>query len=119
VLTFLSNNSSIPALTVAELYQCRWQVELCFRWIKQHLRIKACCGTSSIAVRTQIWIAVAVYVLVAIIKKRLRLEGSLYTVLQILSVTAFEQVPIAQVLAYFDCRSTDSGSCKQLLLLDL
>ena len=119
MLTFLSNNSSIPALTVAELYKCRWQVELFFRWIKQHLRIKACCGTSSIAVRTQIWIAVAVYVLVAIIKKRLRLEGSLYTVLQILSVTAFEQVPIAQVLAYFDCRSTDSGSCKQLLLLDL
>jgi len=119
VLTFLSNNFLIPALTVAQLYKCRWQVELFFRWIKQHLRIKAFYGTSPNAVRTQIWIAIAVYVLVAIIKKRLQLEVSLYTILQILSVTTFEQVPISQVLTNFDYGSTESDSCKQLLLLDL
>ena len=119
VLTFLSNNFLIPALTVAQLYKCRWQVELFFRWIKQHLRIKAFYGTLPNAVRTQIWIAIAVYVLVAIIKKWLQLEVSLYTILQILSVTTFEQVPISQVLTNFDYGSTESDSCKQLLLLDL
>jgi IS4 transposase len=118
-LTFLSNNFLIPALTVAQLYKCRWQVELFFRWIKQHLRIKAFYGTSANAVKTQIWVAISVYVLVAIIKKRLQQEMNLYTILQILSVTAFEQVPITQVLMNFDYRSTEGDSCKQLLLQDL
>ncbi len=118
-LTFLSNNFLITALTVAQLYKCRWQVELFFRWIKQHLRIKAFYGTSANAVKTQIWIAIAVYVLVAILKKRLQLEGSLYTILQILSVTAFEQVPITQVLTNFDYKSPGVDSDKQLLLKDL
>ncbi len=88
-IIFLTNNFSIDALTVAQLYKCRWQVELFFKWIKQHLRIKAFYGTSENAVKTQIWIAVSVYVLVAIVKKRLRLEHELYTILQILSVTLF------------------------------
>lgn len=118
-LTFLSNNFLLPALTVAQLYKCRWQVELFFRWIKQHLRIKAFYGTSANAVKTQIWIAISMYVLVAIIKKRLQLEMNLYTMLQILSVTAFEQLPITQVLMNFDYRIKEVDSCKQLLLLDL
>jgi len=115
----LSNNFFIPALTIAQLYKCRWQVELFFRWIKQHLRIKAFYGTSKNAVKTQIWIAISVYVLIAIIKKRLDLPLSLYTILQILSVTAFEQVPIIQVLTNFDYRATEYDSAKQLLLIDL
>ena len=85
-LTFLSNNFTIPALTVAQLYKCRWQIELFFKWIKQHLRIKAFYGTSKNAVKTQIWIAISIYVLVAIIKKRLNLNVSLYTILQIFYV---------------------------------
>lgn len=96
---FLTNNFDIDALTVAQLYKCRWKVELFFRWIKQHLRIKAFFGTSENAVRTQIWIAISVYVLVAIIKKRLDLEPSLYTILQIFSVSIFEKTPISQLLA--------------------
>ena len=119
LLTFLSNNFIIPALTIAQLYKCRWQVELFFRWIKQHLRIKAFYGTSKNAVKTQIWIAIAVYVLVAIIKKRLDLDITLYTILQILSVTAFEQVPIIQVLTNFDYKLLDSDLDNQLLLFDL
>jgi hypothetical protein len=98
VLTFLTNNFTLPAMTIAQLYRCRWQVELFFKWIKQHLRIKAFFGTSENAVKTQIWIAVSVYVLVAIIKKRLALPGSLYQTLQILSVTVFEKTPINQLL---------------------
>jgi transposase len=97
--SFLSNNFLLPALVVAELYRCRWHVELFFKWIKQHLRIKAFYGTSENAVKTQIWIAVSVYVLVAIVKKQLRLDDmSLYTILQILSVTLFEKAPLVQVL---------------------
>ena len=97
--SFLSNNFLLPALVVAELYRCRWHVELFFKWIKQHLRIKAFYGTSENAVKTQIWIAVSVYVLVAIVKKQLRLDDvSLYTILQILSVTLFEKAPLLQVL---------------------
>lgn len=119
LLTFLSNNFIISALTIAQLYKCRWQVELFFRWIKQHLRIKAFYGTSKNAVKTQIWIAISVYVLVAIIKKRLNLNLSLYTILQILSVTAFEQVPLMQVLTNFDYKSLHGGFDKQLLLIDL
>lgn len=98
-LVFLTNNFTEPALTIAQLYRCRWQIELFFKWIKQHLRIKAFFGTSENAVRTQVWIAITVYVLVAILKKRLRLSASLYTILQILSLTLFEKLPILQALA--------------------
>ena len=115
---FLTNNFALPALTIAELYRCRWQVELFFKWIKQHLRIKAFYGTTENAVKTQIWIAVSVYVLVAIIKKRLRLEASLYTILQILSVTIFERTPLLQVLTDSDCNMQDCESLNQLNLFD-
>ena len=98
-LVFLTNNFEIPALTVAALYRNRWQVELFFKWIKQHLRIKRFYGTSENAVKTQIWIAVSVYVLVAIVKKRLGLEASLYTLMQLLSVTVFEKMPIYTALS--------------------
>ena len=91
--TFLTNNFTLPALTVAQLYKSRWQVELFFKWIKQHLRIKSFYGTSENAVKTQIWIAISVYILVAIVKKRLNLDIKLYTFLQILSVTMFEKCP--------------------------
>jgi len=119
LLTFLSNNFIIPAITITELYKCRWQVELFFRWIKQHLRIKAFYGTSKNAVKSQIWLAIAAYVLVAIIKKRLGLDLSLYTILQILSVTAFEQVPIIKVLTNFEYTSQVGESYKQLPLIEL
>ncbi len=98
-LVFLTNNFTVPALTIAQLYRGRWQIELFFKWIKQHLRIKAFYGTSPNAVRIQIWTAIAVYLLVALLKKRLRLEASLYTILQILSLTLFEKMPISQALA--------------------
>jgi IS4 transposase len=98
-LVFLTNHFELPALTIAALYKNRWQVELFFKWIKQHLRIKRFYGTSENAVKTQIWIAVSVYVLVAIIKKRLRLEASLYTLMQVLSVTIFEKMPIQTALS--------------------
>lgn len=101
-LTFLTNNLTLPAITIALLYKSRWQIELFFKWIKQHLRIKAFYGTSENSVKTQIWIAISVYVLVAIIKKRLNLDLSLYTILQILSITLFEKVPIIQVLTNFN-----------------
>jgi hypothetical protein len=105
-LTFLCNNFTLAAHIIADLYRCRWRVELFFKWIKQHLRIKAFYGTSENAVKTQIWIAISVYVLVAIIKKRLGLSLSLYTILQILSLTLFEKTPMIQVL-------TDSGYSNQ------
>ena len=98
-LVFLTNNFQLPALTIATLYRCRWQVELFFKWIKQHLRIKAFFGTSENAVKSQIWIVVSVYVLVAIVKKRLNLRASLYEILQILSLTMFERTPLNQLLA--------------------
>jgi hypothetical protein len=98
-LVFLTNQVTLPALTICALYKSRWQVELFFKWIKQHLRIKQFYGTSENAVKTQIWIAVSVYVLVAIVRKRLRLEASLYTLLQVLSVTVFEKMPIQSVLS--------------------
>ena len=98
-LVFLTNNFTVPALTIAHLYHGRWQIELFFKWLKQHLRIKAFYGTSPNAVRTQIWTAIAVYLLVAILKKRLHLDASLYTILQILSLTLFEKMPIAKALA--------------------
>jgi hypothetical protein len=101
-LVFLTNNFTLPASTIADLYRCRWHVELFFRWIKQHLRIKAFYGTSENALKTQIWIAISVYVLVAIVKKRLNLDGSLYRILQILSVSVFEKTPISEALADVD-----------------
>jgi hypothetical protein len=98
-LVFLTNNFLLPSLTIAQLYKCRWQIELFFKWIKQHLRIKAFYGSSINAVKTQIWAALSVYLIVAIIKKRLKLELSLYTILQILSVSLFEKTPIYQALS--------------------
>lgn len=116
---FLTNNFTLAALTVAQLYKARWRVELFFKWIKQHLRIKAFYGTSPNAVKTQVWIAVAVYVLVAILKKQFDLDQSLYTILQILSVTLFEKTPILQALSYNDYTNETPGCCNQLLLFNL
>jgi hypothetical protein len=116
---FLTNNFDIPALTVALLYKSRWKVELFFKWIKQHLRIKAFFGTSENAVKTQVWIAVSVYVLVAIIKKRLGLTPSLYTILQILSVTMFEKTPLLQALTATDIAEKTHNNSNQLLLFKL
>lgn len=118
-LSFLTNNFSLPALTIAQLYKCRWRVELFFKWIKQHLRIKSFYGTSVNAVKTQIWIAVSVYVLVAIIKKRLKLEHSLYTILQIFSVTVFEKMPVTQVLTDYETTNKEDVSRNQLSLFNL
>jgi hypothetical protein len=115
-LVFLSNNFALPALTIADLYRNRWQVELFFKWIKQHLRIKQFFGTSENAVKTQIWIAVSVYVLVAIVKKRLGLEASLYTLLQIFSVTLFEKIPIEQALSLGENRYDHEAADNQLNL---
>jgi hypothetical protein len=117
-LKFLTNNFTLPALTITQIYKCRWQVELFFRWIKQHLRIKAFYGTSENAVKTQIWIAVSVYVLVAIARKRLGLEVSLYQILQILSVTIFEKVPILQAFEALDSQSEFFDSSNQMILFD-
>ena len=118
-LVFLTNNFLLPSHTIAQLYKCRWQIELFFKWIKQHLRIKAFYGTSDNAVRTQIWIAVSVYVLVAILKKRLNLEHRPYTILQILSISLFEKTPIAQALTTFDPDIDDHDSGNQLNLFNL
>jgi transposase len=118
-LRFLTNNFDLPALTVCLLYKSRWQVELFFKWIKQHLRIKAFYGYSENAVKTQIWIAVSVYVLVAIVKKRLRLEASLHEILQVLSVTLFEQVPILQAFGDLGSQEKSDGISNQLNLWDL
>jgi hypothetical protein len=117
-LVFLTNHFTLPALTIAQLYRCRWQVELFFKWIKQHLRIKAFYGTSENAVRSQIWIAISVYVLVAIIKKRLNIPHPLYTILQILSLTVFERMPLQQVLTDGDYTLHDLDSDKQLNLFN-
>jgi hypothetical protein len=117
-LVFLTNQTTLPALTICGLYKSRWQVELFFKWIKQHLRIKQFYGTSENAVKTQIWIAVSVYVLVAIIRKRLKLEASLYTLLQIISVTMFEKLPLPSALSLEANTSADDTSAKQLSLLD-
>jgi hypothetical protein len=116
---FLTNNFTLPALTIAQIYKCRWQVELFFKWIKQHLRIKAFYGTSENAVKTQIWIAVSVYVLVAIVRKHLGLEASLYQILQILSVTLFEKTPILRALQASDYENEGGESGNQLNLWDL
>ncbi len=117
-LVFLTNNFLLPALTIAELYRARWRVELFFRWIKQHLRIKAFYGTSENAVKTQAWVAVSIYVLVAIVKKQLGLDLSLYKILQILSVTVFEKTPILQGFSSFGDELPDAESSMQLNLFD-
>jgi Transposase DDE domain len=116
---FLTNNFTLPAVTIAQIYKSRWQVELFFKWIKQHLRIKAFYGTSENAVKTQIWIAVSVYVLVAIVRKRLMLPISLYQILQILSVTLFEKTPILQALQPSDSQDVSSDYSNQLNLFTL
>ena len=116
-LVFLTNHFALPALTIGALYKSRWQVELFFRWIKQHLRIKRFFGTSENAVKSQVWIAVAVYVLVAIIRKRLDLDFSLHSMLQILSVTPFEKVPLFQLLTDMAPAETSPANPNQLILL--
>ena len=115
-LIFLTNNFTLPPLTVAQLYRSRWQVELFFKWIKQHLRIKKFYGTSANALKTQIWIAISIYVLVAIVKKQLKLEGSLYRILQILSVSLFEKTPILEALSLSNCEIQLTTAGKQLIL---
>jgi len=118
-LKFLTNNFVLPAFTIAQIYKCRWQVELFFRWIKQHLRIKSFFGTSANAVRTQIWIAVSTYLLVAIVRKRLGLRASLYQILQILSVTLFEKVPILRALEAPSSQDDLLEDPNQLILFNL
>jgi len=117
-LVFLTNNFTVPALTVTQLYRQRWQIELFFRWIKQHLRIKSFFGTSENAVKTQIWIAISAYVLVAILKKRLHLTASLYEILQILSLTMFEQMPLDQLLTKITSDANHLAASNQLNLFD-
>jgi IS4 transposase len=115
---FLTNNFDLPAFAIAQIYKSRWQVELFFKWIKQHLRIKAFYGTSENAVRTQIWIAVCIYVLVAIVRKRLGIEASLYQILQILSLTLFEKTPILQAFQANDSQETTTPDANQLILFE-
>lgn len=117
-LVFLTNNFDLPALTIAQLYRCRWQVELFFKWIKQHLRIKKFYGTTENAVKTQIWIAISIYVLVAIVKKRLKTEASLYTILQILSLTLFEKIPLDQLLTNMETQMSEPKNDNQLNLFN-
>ena len=115
---FFTNNFELPALVIAQLYKCRWQVELFFKWIKQHLRIKKFFGENENAVKTQIWIAISVYVLVAIVKKRLGVEASLYTILQILSLTLFEKTPLDQLLNDKALQNLNEENPIQLNLFD-
>jgi hypothetical protein len=117
-LVFLTNNFTLPALTIAQLFQCRWQIEIFFKWIKQHLCIKAFYGTTENAVKTQIWIAITVYVLVAIVKKQIHLDLSLYIILQILSVTLFEKTPILEALSAVQHQESQDAPCNQLTLFD-
>ena len=119
ILVFLTNNFDIPALTVAELYRNRWRVELFFKWIKQHLKIKTFFGTSPNAVKTQIWIAISIYVMVAIIRKMEKIELNRYTILQIFSVSLFEKVPIYQLLTDDSLQTFDYDPRKQLKLFEL
>lgn len=118
-LYFLTNNFSFTSGTIAKLYKCRWQVELFFKWIKQHLRIKAFYGTSENAVKSQIWIAICIYVLLAIIKKKLNIKMSLYTILQVASVSLFEKIPINEAFSDNDIRELTDNTCIQLNLFDL
>jgi len=118
LLVFLTNNFDLPALTIAQLYRCRWQVELFFKWIKQHLRIKAFFGPSENAVKTQVWIALSTYILVAIVKKRLHAKASLYTILQVLSLTLFEKTSLLQSLGEPDNMILSMTNDKKLNLFD-
>jgi transposase len=118
-LKFLTNNFTLPALTIAQIYKQRWQVELFFKWIKQHLRIKAFFGTSENAVKTQIWIAISVYVLVAIVRKRLKLDATLYQILQILSVIPFEKTPVSKALQTYNAQNEFDEFANQLILFNL
>src|SRR5487761_2047448 len=117
-LVFLTNNFDLPALTIAQLYKCRWRVELFFKWVKQNLRIKHFFGTTENAVKTQVWIAICVYVLVAIVRKELKLELSLSQILQVLSVNVFEQVPLAELITITQSQINSSNSHNQLMLWD-
>jgi hypothetical protein len=117
-LGFFTNNFELPALVIAQLYKCRWQVELFLKWIKQHLRIKKFFGENENAVKTQIWIAISVYVLVAIVKKRLGVEASVYTILQILSLTLFEKTPLDQLLNDKALQNLNEENPIQLNLFD-
>jgi IS4 transposase len=117
-LVFLTNNTGLPALTIAALYKSRWQVELFFKWIKQHLRIKRFLGTSENAVKTQVWCAIATYVLIAIVKKELHLDASLYTCLQILSVSVFEKTEVSCALQPDRSRQEPPALANQLILFD-
>ena len=119
LFVFLTNNFSLPALIITQLYKCRWQVELFFKWIKQHLRIKVFFGTSENAVKTQVWTAISIYVLIAIIKKQLNVQHSLYTILQIVSVTIFEKVDISQALTNIEYKEQTSKVDNQLNLFNL
>jgi hypothetical protein len=116
---FLTNNFTLPAHVIAQIYKCRWGAELFFKWIKQNLRVKKFYGLSENAVKTQMWIAVSVYALVAIVRKRLALDSSLYQILQLVSVTIFEKEPILQLIEAFDSRSKLLDNSKQLILFDL
>ena len=116
---FLTNNFNVTALTIAELYHKRWQIELFFKWIKQHLRIKQFFGTSINSVKTQIWISISVYVLIALLKKRLGLQHSIYTILKVLSVSLFEKKPILSLFAGLDVDGNPYNSCNQLFLFDI
>jgi hypothetical protein len=118
-ITFLTNNFMLPAATIAKLYKCRWQIELFFKWIKQHLRIKSFYGTSENAVKTQIWVAISIYLLVAILKKRLAIQESLYTILQVLSITLFEKCPILEVLRDYETNFDKEPEDIQLNLFNL
>ena len=115
---FLTNNTALPAMTIARLYKCRWQVELFFKWIKQHLRIKHFFGTSENAVKTQVWIAISVYLLIAIVKKRLDINASLYTISQVLSLTVFEKTPLLHILSNAEPTENDHQSNNQLILFN-
>ena len=115
-IVLLANHFALPATTISALYRHRWQIEIFFKWVKQHLRIKAFLGTSANAVKTQVWIAVAVYVLIAIVRKRLRSKASLYEVLQILSITLFEQTTLECVLERFDSHDREDPCANQLIL---
>lgn len=117
-LVFLTNDFTLPALTITQLYKARWRIELFFKWIKQHLRIKAFYGTSDNAVKTQIWIAVCTYLLIAILKKRLQIELPLYTILQVLSLSLFEKIPMNQAFQDWDYRNAESVSHNQLLIFE-
>ena len=117
-LVFLTNQFELPALTIAQLYKARWRIEIFFKWIKQHLRIKAFYGTSQNAVKTQIWIAIATYLIIAILKKELGLEQSLYTILQVLSVSLFEKTPILQAVSGHSLQTENTKNWNQLLLFN-